>query len=483
MFKLLKTFMKADGAFVNVFDPRGRQIVFVAHCLKDGEEASLYKVPSPEKLSPLKIENVVFLCPDIREDRFTQKVLSECLPEVRSFLMMSLDQNERHLGVVCFYSNDKDHFSDEQRVFLSHLHDPFALMTSNALNSILFDNYRILLHENHGLADSVRESRLTPLRSFCRNTPALRSVGERIEQISRTEVPVLILGETGSGKEVLVDLLQKLSNRKDGPFVKINCGAIPETLIDAEFFGHEKGAFTDAKTQKKGIFEQASGGTLFLDEIGELSLSAQVRLLRVLQQKVVTRVGGTHSIPVDFRLVAATHRDLRKMAEEGAFRSDLLYRLNLFPIRVPPLRERKEDLKPLTDLFLSRISRKYGITQKLSVAPTSLIEMEQYRWPGNVRELENTLERSFLLSPNGSAIEVRFEVGSEQVAAGRSEEHVKYACETYEKMQRRYFEEVLKSVNGKISGEGGAAQITGLHPNTLRSKLEKLSVPFKGREH
>lgn len=162
--------------------------------------------------------------------------------------------------------------------------------------------------------------------------------------MSSTEVPILVLGETGCGKEVVVNLIQELSNRGTGPFVKLNCGAIPETLIDDEFFGHEKGAFTDAKIQKKGVFERASGGTLFLDEIGELSLAAQVRLLRVLQQKIVTRIGGMHSIPVDFRLVAATHRDLKQMAEEGRFRNDLLYRLNLFPLRIPPLRERQEDL-------------------------------------------------------------------------------------------------------------------------------------------
>lgn len=164
---------------------------------------------------------------------------------------------------------------------------------------------------------------------------------------------------------MVVNLIQQLSKRESGPFVKLNCGAIPETLIDDEFFGHEKGAFTDAKIQKKGVFERACGGTLFLDEIGELSLAAQVRLLRVLQQKVVTRIGGVQSIPVDFRLVAATHRDLKEMVQEGRFRNDLLYRLNLFPLRIPPLRERAEDLFPLTEFFLNRLRSKYGISQPL----------------------------------------------------------------------------------------------------------------------
>lgn len=227
-------------------------------------------------------------------------------------------------------------------------------MTSNALNSVLLANNLDLIQENDGLKDSVRGSRMALVNRFSARTPSLKEITEKIEKVSSTEVPILVLGETGCGKEVVVNLIQELSNRGTGPFVKLNCGAIPETLIDDEFFGHEKGAFTDAKIQKKGVFERASGGTLFLDEIGELSLAAQVRLLRVLQQKIVTRIGGMHSIPVDFRLVAATHRDLKQMAEEGRFRNDLLYRLNLFPLRIPPLRERQEDLFPVFNTRMTK---------------------------------------------------------------------------------------------------------------------------------
>lgn len=277
-----------------------------------------------------------------------------------------------------------------------------------------------------------------------------------------------------------MNLIQELSNRGTGPFVKLNCGAIPETLIDYEFFGHEKGAFTDAKIQKKGVFERASGGTLFLDEIGELSLAAQVRLLRVLQQKIVTRIGGMHSIPVDFRLVAATHRDLKQMAEEGRFRNDLLYRLNLFPLRIPPLRERQEDLFPLTDFFLNRLRSKYGISQPLSLSQKSVEQMQKYKWPGNVRELENTLERSVLTSSDYQNIQIVFEgeTGwSGPVVQAASPEQIK--LESFEMMQKHYFEAVLKATKGKISGADGAAALTDMHPNTLRSKLEKLGVTFK----
>ena len=291
---------------------------------------------------------------------------------------------------------------------------------------------------------------------------------------------MLVLGETGCGKEVVVNLIQQLSKRESGPFVKLNCGAIPETLIDDEFFGHEKGAFTDAKIQKKGVFERACGGTLFLDEIGELSLAAQVRLLRVLQQKVVTRIGGVQSIPVDFRLVAATHRDLKEMAKEGRFRNDLLYRLNLFPLRIPPLRERAEDLIPLTEFFLNRLRSKYGISQPLVLSKKSVEQMLNYKWPGNVRELENTLERSVLTSSDYQNIRVIFDGeagGLGPAMSVVSNELIK--LETFEAMQKHYFEAVLKAAQGKISGTDGAAALSGMHPNTLRSKLDKLGVTFK----
>ena len=291
---------------------------------------------------------------------------------------------------------------------------------------------------------------------------------------------MLVLGETGCGKEVVVNLIQQLSKRESGPFVKLNCGAIPETLIDDEFFGHEKGAFTDAKIQKKGVFERACGGTLFLDEIGELSLAAQVRLLRVLQQKVVTRIGGVQSIPVDFRLVAATHRDLKEMVQEGGFRNDLLYRLNLFPLRIPPLRERAEDLFPLTEFFLNRLRSKYGISQPLVLSKKSVEQMLNYKWPGNVRELENTLERSVLTSSDYQNIRVSFEGeagGLGPAMSVVSNELIK--LETFEAMQKHYFEAVLKAAKGKISGTDGAAALSGMHPNTLRSKLDKLGVTFK----
>ena len=480
VFEVLQDFLDADGAFVNIFDVQKHSIVFVAHCRRNGFSSPLGSVEPPRSLRPLKITDKVLNCSDISEDRFTQKVLSECLPDVKSYLMLSMDKEDRHLGVVCFYSRRYDQFNEAQRNLLKSLHDSFSLMTSNALNSVLLANNRDLIHENDGLKDCARESRMALVNRFTARTPSLKEITAKVEKVSSTEVPMLVLGETGCGKEVVVNLIQQLSKRESGPFVKLNCGAIPETLIDDEFFGHEKGAFTDAKIQKKGVFERACGGTLFLDEIGELSLAAQVRLLRVLQQKVVTRIGGVQSIPVDFRLVAATHRDLKEMVQEGRFRNDLLYRLNLFPLRIPPLRERAEDLFPLTEFFLNRLRSKYGISQPLVLSKKSVEQMLNYKWPGNVRELENTLERSVLTSSDYQNIRVIFEGeagGLGPAMSVVSNELIK--LETFEAMQKHYFEAVLKAAKGKISGTDGAAALSGMHPNTLRSKLDKLGVTFK----
>lgn len=480
VFEVLQDFLDADGAFVNIFDVQKHSIVFVAHCRRNGLSSPLGSVEPPRSLRPLKITDKVLNCSDISEDRFTQKVLSECLPDVKSYLMLSMDKEDRHLGVVCFYSCRYDQFNEAQRNLLKSLHDSFSLMTSNALNSVLLANNRDLIHENDGLKDCVRASRMALVNRFTARTPSLKEITAKVEKVSSTEVPMLVLGETGCGKEVVVNLIQQLSKRESGPFVKLNCGAIPETLIDDEFFGHEKGAFTDAKIQKKGVFERACGGTLFLDEIGELSLAAQVRLLRVLQQKVVTRIGGVQSIPVDFRLVAATHRDLKEMVQEGRFRNDLFYRLNLFPLRIPPLRERAEDLFPLTEFFLNRLRSKYGISQPLVLSKKSVEQMLNYKWPGNVRELENTLERSVLTSSDYQNIRVIFDGeagGLGPAMSVVSNELIK--LETFEAMQKHYFEAVLKAAKGKISGTDGAAALSGMHPNTLRSKLDKLGVTFK----
>jgi transcriptional regulator with GAF, ATPase, and Fis domain len=229
----------------------------------------------------------------------------------------------------------------------------------------------------------------------------LREVMEKVRRVAPMDSPVLLLGETGVGKEVIAHAIHAASPRMDGPFIKVNCGAIPEHLIDSELFGHERGAFTGAVAQKRGRFERAHGGTIFLDEIGELPPQAQVRLLHVLQNKLIERVGGTTSLEVDIRVISATHRHLREMVTTGQFREDLWFRLNVFPLQIPPLRERIEDIPALLNYFIEKKKRELKLDISVKLNPGSLENLMAYDWPGNVRELINVVERAMIQHHNG----------------------------------------------------------------------------------
>jgi sigma-54 specific flagellar transcriptional regulator A len=230
------------------------------------------------------------------------------------------------------------------------------------------------------------------------DSPAIRSIQSLLERVAPSQATVLITGESGTGKEVVVRQIHRLSGR-EGAFVAINCGAIPEQLLESELFGHERGAFTGALTRRIGRFELANGGTIFLDEIGDMPMPMQVKLLRVLQERVIERVGGMASIPVDVRVVAATHRDLPELISEGRFREDLYYRLSVFPVEIPPLRERTEDIAPLVREMVERVFHRYGV--RLDVTPQAMTVLEHYSWPGNARELANLIERLAVMRPNG----------------------------------------------------------------------------------
>jgi transcriptional regulator with GAF, ATPase, and Fis domain len=309
----------------------------------------------------------------------------------------------------------------------------------------------------------------------------LKMVMDHVTQVAALDSPVLIMGETGVGKEVIANAVHRMSGRFDQPLVKINCGAIPPELIDSELFGHEKGAFTGALSRKAGRFERANGGTLFLDEVGELPLKAQVRLLRVLQEHEIERVGGSETIPVDVRVISATNKNLPDLVTRGRFREDLWYRLNVYPIMIPPLRERTVDIPDLAHYFLEQKAAELNLSGVPTLNSKALDQLVNYHWPGNVRELQNVIERALIhfgrqpldfteilnIAPAGAAVpapEVR-------------DQHL-----SFEEMSRRHIQEVLKGCDGKISGAGGAAEILDLHPNTLRNKMLKLGIPFPGQQ-
>lgn len=311
------------------------------------------------------------------------------------------------------------------------------------------------------------------------NSPALLALLRRVERVAGTDSTVLISGETGCGKELIARALHNGSRRKTRALVKVNCGAVPPSLLESELFGHVKGAFTGAIDRRVGRFEIADGGTLFLDEIGELPLDTQVKLLRVLQEQEFEPVGSSKTVRVDVRIIAATNRDLAEEVRVGRFRSDLFFRLNVVPLTVPPLRERVDDIPLLVTFFLSKFSARFG--QKIERVDRATMErLVSYGWPGNIRELQNVIERAVVLSA-GPVLRLGpdlLPLGDELQNAPSEAEAGKEAREltSLADAERRHIESVLARTNGVIAGADGAARILDLHPNTLRSRMQKLGI-------
>ena len=302
------------------------------------------------------------------------------------------------------------------------------------------------------------------------SSPALESAFADVEQVAPTDSTVLVLGETGTGKELIARAIHNISPRCGRPFVKLNCAAIPFDLLESELFGHEKGAFTGAITQKIGRFDMANTGTLFLDEIGDIPLALQPKLLRVLQEQEFERLGSSKTIHVNVRLIAATHRDLRAMIRDEKFREDLFYRFNVFPIEIPPLRERREDIPLLVNYFVSKVSRRMG--RQINSIPERAMEMlTNCPWKGNVRELANFIERAVILS-RGHELEVpvsELPTSSEvSVATG--------APSTFRQAESSVIIDALRSASGRIAGRGGAAERLGLKRTTLQNKIRRLGI-------
>src|ERR671919_252264 len=297
---------------------------------------------------------------------------------------------------------------------------------------------------------------------------AIRDVLRKLEQVAPTEATVLIRGETGTGKELLARAVHDRSRRKDRPLVKVNCGSIPSGLVESELFGHEKGAFTGATQRRTGRFELANGGTIFLDEVTELPIDTQVKLLRVLQEGEFERVGSSQTIKVDARVIAATNRDLKEAVKNGAFRSDLFYRLNVFPLEVPALRERKGDIPLLINFFLSKFGKKLG-KEVRGVSQRTMESLTNYRWPGNVRELQNVVERAVVLATGPMVRVDESMVRSDDVME-------KSIIDTLENVERNHIVRALNETKWVIHGKKGAAEILGINPSTLRSRMEKLGI-------
>jgi formate hydrogenlyase transcriptional activator len=323
-----------------------------------------------------------------------------------------------------------------------------------------------LEEENVYLLEEVREE--AAFGDVVGESPAILGVLESVRKVAETDSTVLVTGETGTGKELIVRAIHDLSRRKNKLLVKVNCAALPAGVIESELFGHERGAFTGALTRKVGRFELADRGTLFLDEVGDLPLELQTRLLRVLQEGEFERVGGTQTLKVDVRLIAATNRDLEREVNEGRFRADLYYRLNVFPIDSPPLRKRPQDIPRLARHFVALYASKMGKPMG-PLGSDVLNRLTAYSWPGNVRELQHVIERAVILSPKG-----RFELGDFMAAPGAGSR--KPVARSLEEVEREHIVAVLEETGWRVSGERGAARILGLKRTTLESRMKKLGI-------
>lgn len=383
----------------------------------------------------------------------------------------------------------RDTVDDDAREALARLTEPLAAALTNDRRLHTIERLRAAAEaDNRALLS--RLSRRSIVDGIVGEEAGLRLVMERVAQVAETDVPVLLLGETGSGKEVIARAIHERSARRGGPMVRVNCGAIPAELIDSELFGHEKGAFTGAIATKQGWFERADGGTLLLDEVGELSLPAQVRLLRILQEGTLERVGGARTLHVDVRIVAATLRDLHQMVEDGSFREDLWYRLSVFPLRLPPLRERLEDLPPLVAHFAVCAGVRLG---GAPLVPTDedLALLGAYDWPGNVRELGAVIERAAILG-HGKRLETAAALGAVSrpsttraslappapavIPAPRDEGAG--AIGTLDEAMKKHIALALRATRGRIEGPRGTAAVLGINPHTLRSRMRKLGLDW-----
>lgn len=396
-----------------------------------------------------------------------------------SILMMSLRDNDTYLGNLVLGVKGRDRYTRDDAKLLSSLHEPFVIAVSNALK------HQEVLQLKDTLADDNHYLNRELLRrsgdAIIGSDSGLRAVLDMARRVAHLDSPVLLLGETGVGKDVIAHAIHASSPRNNGPFIKVNCGAIPETLIDSELFGHERGAFTGAVAQNRGCFERADKGTIFLDEIGELPLPAQVRLLRVIQYREIQRVGGTTPVSVNIRILAATHRNLQEMVKTGRFREDLWFRLNVFPIVIPPLRDRKGDIPMLVDHFVQQKSKDLKLSTSGGLAPGAIDRLRSYNWPGNVRELENIIERALILSDGGPLSFNRLlthEENPENVALF-SQENQPWALD---EAMSEHIRRALKETKGRVYGPGGAADLLHVKPSTLRSRMDKLQIPYR-RSH
>ncbi len=479
---LFNDFIPITIMYLHLFEPSLCAIKSIGHATNSKTEEIFPLIPIPEEVRDRFISNwakqkEVIIINKPEEEPIASSLIKFTPIKNSSLMILPLKLDGKRFGALTMYTDGWDRYEQHHADLLAMLNEPLAIAMANALKHREVIRYKDMLEDDNQYLHQEL-FRISGDEIIGAET-GLKSVMEMVRQVSHLNSPVLLMGETGVGKEVIANAIHYSSHRKDGPFIKVNCGAIPENLIDSELFGHEEGAFTGAVKQKRGRFERANKGTIFLDEIGDLPLHAQVRLLRVIQTNEIERVGGIAPVKVDIRIISATHRNLEEMVKGDRFREDLWYRLNVFPIMIPPLRRRKEDIIALTNYFLERKSTEIKIQTMPRIFPEALTRLKSYDFPGNVRELENIVERALIQSQgSGNDSPLTFEFSDQATKAGNTSlPPFDYKdIPTLDEISAVYIRQVLKMTEGKIEGNNGAAQHLNIHHSTLRSRMKKLGI-------
>lgn len=470
-----KDFIPLDHLMLMHPDPKRRQMNVLAVASDAGGmmDDRHWHVPSALMKKMQSNEIPAIMIANEPETHFVAKHALSLGVKNRSVLIVRLFVADRLIGSLIFSTNGHHQYNQKHANLVAPLREPFAIALSNGLH------YQELIKTKEFLVDDNRyfqnELRKTVGEEIVGADYGLKGVMDLVRQVSRQDSAVLLLGDTGTGKELIAGAIHSYSKRASGPMVKMNCGAISPSLIDTELFGHEKGAFTGAVAMKRGRFERAHQGTLFLDEIGELPAEAQTRLLRVLQEKEIERVGAHKPIHVNVRVIAATHRNLEKMVGQNTFRKDLYYRLMVFPIVVPTLAQRKGDIPALAQYLIQKKVRQMNIGFTPILSQKGLQKLQDYNWPGNVRELENAIEREIILC-RGTPLDFgnlsTNSVHSQAEPLTRNDEDDWCLDEVI----KNHLNKVLAFTNGQVDGKGGAAELVGVNPSTLRSRMKKLGI-------
>ncbi len=470
--------------FIALYDKEAGVVETVAHATPKHYRSASIKIQIPKK-GRRQIEDQRFM----RVRRIKNTSLDPIAePFCRDFgcleracLILDLVIERNFLGVVAFFGQSGEEFSLEHEELITQLNEPFAIALSNSLQYREVQRYKELLEDDNQYLQ--KELRRVWGDEVIGAEQGLKNTMNLIRQVAPTDSPVLLLGPTGVGKELMASSLHNMSLRHSGPFIVVNCGAIPNSLMDSELFGHEKGSFTGAESLKRGRFERAQGGTIFLDEIGELTPEAQVRLLRVLQEKTIHRIGGSDTIDLDIRVIAATHRNLEEMMALGLFREDLYYRLKVFPIHIPTLSQRKSDIPSLVHYFVQKKSTQMKMVNTPKITAEGMDRLIAYDWPGNVRELENAVEKALILSNNQPLSFSDFTAPTYN-NLGMIADNKTYSSSAQKENLNldtaiiRQIKKAMTVAKGKVEGDGGAAMLLGVNPRTLRNRMRKLGVPF-----